>query len=416
MLLQNYALPQDDPPKDDDDICNIYIANLPSGITEEAVCNEFGQYGNIVSIKIMYPRTNEEQSRGTNNAFIAFETREQARSAKDVMDTRPVFGVRLKVGWGKLMSKRSNVASLGQGVVTDKVAHVAKTTAPDMLRIMMEKAPRINVHLPRSRVLKNLIDSVAKMVASEGHVLESLLLGRELHNPWFRFLVPAPPGASSPAAKNQQIEHVYYRWKTYSFANGDSSKFWKTQPFMIYIGGSVWVPPKCEAKLNQEEFLKEKALHRESTVRDLTAIRLGIKGKMGRVGGNSLPEATRQVLLDEVLASGELSSLKREVIAKAMMFCMDHVESAVEIVQLITQQIVSGTGGSPLTQLGRLYVLSDVLHNSGSSSLKSAWAFRAEMELNMPQIMEALCKTSTTREGGAKVNTTVSLKQNVSLH
>ena len=36
--------------------------------------------------------------------------------------------------------------------------------------------------------------------------------------------------------------NVYYRWRTYSLAQGDNLKQWRTQPFQIYTnGGKLWV-------------------------------------------------------------------------------------------------------------------------------------------------------------------------------
>lgn len=47
-------------------------------ITEEFLCQQFGKHGVITSVKIMYPRTEEEKRRNRNCGFVSFETRPQA--------------------------------------------------------------------------------------------------------------------------------------------------------------------------------------------------------------------------------------------------------------------------------------------------------------------------------------------------
>ncbi|PHJ16408.1 rrm domain-containing, partial [Cystoisospora suis] len=57
---------------------NLYLGNLSPEITEEFLCQQFGKYGNITSVKIMYPRTEEEKKRNRNCGFVSFESRPQA--------------------------------------------------------------------------------------------------------------------------------------------------------------------------------------------------------------------------------------------------------------------------------------------------------------------------------------------------
>lgn len=50
-------------------------------MTEEMLCKEFGKYGPLASVKIMWPRTEEERTRVTNRGFVAFMTRKDAERA-----------------------------------------------------------------------------------------------------------------------------------------------------------------------------------------------------------------------------------------------------------------------------------------------------------------------------------------------
>lgn len=50
-------------------------------MNEEMLCQEFGRYGPLASVKIMWPRTDEERARERNCGFVAFMTRRDAERA-----------------------------------------------------------------------------------------------------------------------------------------------------------------------------------------------------------------------------------------------------------------------------------------------------------------------------------------------
>lgn len=55
-------------------------------MNEEMLCKEFGRYGPLASVKIMWPRTDEERCRTSNRAFVAFMTRKDAEKALAALD------------------------------------------------------------------------------------------------------------------------------------------------------------------------------------------------------------------------------------------------------------------------------------------------------------------------------------------
>lgn len=57
-----------------------------SQMNEEMLCREFGKYGPLASVKIMWPRTDEERCRTSNRAFVAFMTRKDAERALAALD------------------------------------------------------------------------------------------------------------------------------------------------------------------------------------------------------------------------------------------------------------------------------------------------------------------------------------------
>ena len=42
---------------------NIYVGNLAPTVTEELLQRKFGKFGSLLSVKIMWPRTDEERAR-----------------------------------------------------------------------------------------------------------------------------------------------------------------------------------------------------------------------------------------------------------------------------------------------------------------------------------------------------------------
>eukprot|EP00002_Diphylleia_rotans_P021167 TRINITY_DN4121_c0_g1_i9.p1 TRINITY_DN4121_c0_g1~~TRINITY_DN4121_c0_g1_i9.p1 ORF type:complete len:319 (-),score=78.85 TRINITY_DN4121_c0_g1_i9:2121-3077(-) len=80
---------------------NLYVGNVHPNITEEMLYKEFRQYGEIASIKIMWPRTEDEHKRARNCAFVAYMRREDAEIAREELNNFDMLGMELRVGWGK---------------------------------------------------------------------------------------------------------------------------------------------------------------------------------------------------------------------------------------------------------------------------------------------------------------------------
>lgn len=80
---------------------NLYINCISPKMNEEMLCKEFGRYGPLASVKIMWPRTEEERCRTSNRAFVAFMTRKDAEKALAALDGKVVMGFEMKLGWGK---------------------------------------------------------------------------------------------------------------------------------------------------------------------------------------------------------------------------------------------------------------------------------------------------------------------------
>lgn len=77
------------------------MGNINPTVTETGLCHEFAKYGPIASVKIMWPRTQEEKDKGNNCGFVSFMTRQDANEAIKNLDGREIEGFPLRVGWGK---------------------------------------------------------------------------------------------------------------------------------------------------------------------------------------------------------------------------------------------------------------------------------------------------------------------------
>lgn len=64
--------------------CMLYVMSFSRGslqITEQQLMEIFGKYGPLASIKIMWPRSDEEKARQRNCGFVAFMSRKDGERA-----------------------------------------------------------------------------------------------------------------------------------------------------------------------------------------------------------------------------------------------------------------------------------------------------------------------------------------------
>lgn len=59
-------------------------------MNEEQLCRVFGKYGPLASVKIMWPRTEEEKSRNRNCGFVAFMNRKDGEKALDDIEGKEI--------------------------------------------------------------------------------------------------------------------------------------------------------------------------------------------------------------------------------------------------------------------------------------------------------------------------------------
>eukprot|EP00971_Amphidinium_carterae_P323348 6426046-Amphidinium_carterae.1 len=63
----------------------------------------------------------------------------------------------------------------------------------------------------------------------------------------------APEGSFSFLFQHDSPDNVYYRWRAYSFAQGDNFQHWRTETFRVSDTGMWWKPPPCHTKRREKK-------------------------------------------------------------------------------------------------------------------------------------------------------------------
>ncbi|KAG7464550.1 hypothetical protein MATL_G00166730 [Megalops atlanticus] len=349
---------------------NLYIGCINPKMNEEMLCKEFGKYGPLASVKIMWPRTDDERTRVTNRGFVAFMTRKDAERALAALDGKMVMGFEMKLGWGKAVRIPPQPLYTPIGVLKT-------STPPPPSGLPFNAQPRerfrndftkplnrskeefektlseavVKVVIPTERNLLGLIHRMIEFVVREGPMFEAIIMSNEKNNPDFRFLFD-----------NKSQAHVYYRWKLYSILQGESPNEWRTADFRMFRGGSIWRPPLLNPYLHGAEDSREEEEEEEEL-------------KKGQL------KAEHRDRLENILRT---LTPRRDDIGDAMVFCLERAEAAEEVVGCIAESL--SLLQTPLQKkIARLYLVSDILYNS-SAKVANASYYRKYFEAKLPQI------------------------------
>ncbi|XP_063772050.1 U2 snRNP-associated SURP motif-containing protein isoform X2 [Pseudophryne corroboree] len=356
---------------------NLYLGNINPQMNEEMLCQEFGRFGPLASVKIMWPRTDEERARERNCGFVAFMSRRDAERALKNLNGKMVMSFEMKLGWGKAVPIPPHPIYIPPSMMEHTLPPPPSGlpfNAQPRERLKNPNAPMlpppknkddfektlsqaiVKVVIPTERNLLALIHRMIEFVVREGPMFEAMIMNREINNPMFRFLF-----------ENQTPAHVYFRWKLYSILQGDSPIKWKTEDFRMFKNGSLWRPPPLNPYLHGMTEEQETETFVEESIK---------KG--------SLKEEQRDKL-EEVLRG--LTPRKNDI-GEAMVFCLNHAEAAEEIVDCIAESL--SILKTPLPKkIARLYLVSDVLYNS-SAKVANASYYRKFFETKLCQVFADL--------------------------
>lgn len=375
----------------DPNTTNLYLGNLNPKMTEQELCEIFGRYGPLASVKIMWPRSQEERQRKRNCGFVAYMNRKDGERAIKHLSGQEVMGFEMKMGWGKAVPIPPHPVYIPPAMVELTLPPPPsglpfnaqpqrkpssrpidpQTMPPDELDQILANAV-VKVVIPTERSLLCLIHRMIEFVVREGPMFEAMIMNRELNNPMFRFLF-----------ENQSPAHVYYRWRLFSILQGDHPNRWRTQEFRMFEGGSLWKPPPMNPYLQ--------GMPPELVEQEQEALPAKEENKKG-----SLSDSQRDKLEDML----RNLTPERPRIMEAMVYCIEHADAAEEIVDCITQSL--SILETPLhRKVARLYLISDVLHNC-SVKVANASFFRKGFQVCLPDIFKAIHEAFSSIEGRLK--------------
>ncbi|OIV93798.1 hypothetical protein TanjilG_03761 [Lupinus angustifolius] len=352
---------------------NLYVGNLSPQVDENFLLRTFGRFGPIASVKIMWPRTEEERRRQRNCGFVAFMNRPDGQAAKDEMQGVVVYEYELKIGWGKSVALPSQAlpapppghmairSKEGNTVILSGPSGPAVTSVPNQNSelVLTPNVPDIMVTPPEDDHLRHVIDTMALYVLDGGCAFEQAIMERGRGNPLFNFLFVL--GSK---------EHTYYVWRLYSFAQGDALQRWRTEPFIMIAGSGRWIPPSLPTAKSPEHEKESGPTHAGGRSRRVEPER-------------TLTDPQRDEFEDMLRAL----TLERSQIKVAMGFSLDNADAAGEIVDVLTESLTLKETPIP-TKIARLMLVSDILHNS-SAPVRNASAYRTKFEATLPDIMES---------------------------
>ncbi|XP_034717918.1 U2 snRNP-associated SURP motif-containing protein isoform X2 [Etheostoma cragini] len=365
---------------------NLYLGNINPQMNEEMLCQEFGRYGPLASVKIMWPRTDEERARERNCGFVAFMNRRDAERALKNLNGKMIMKFEMKLGWGKGVPIPPHPIYIPPSMMEHTLPPPPSGlpfNAQPRERLKNPNAPMlpppknkeefektlsqaiVKVVIPTERNLLSLIHRMIEFVVREGPMFEAMIMNREINNPMYRFLF-----------ENQSPAHVYYRWKLYSILQGEAPVKWKTEDFRMFKNGSLWRPPPLNPYLHGPYDDGEEEEEEEEG---------GKKGCLKEEERDKLEEMLRAL------------TPRRGDVAEAMLFCLSHAEAAEEIVECVTESL--SILKTPLPKkIARLYLVSDVLYNS-SAKVSNASYYRKYFETKLCQIFADLNATYKAIQG-----------------
>ncbi|KAI9982808.1 hypothetical protein PInf_006598 [Phytophthora infestans] len=414
----------------DPETTNLYVGNLAPTVTEEVLQAEFGRYGEVYSVKIMWPRSEEERARKRNCGFVSFYERRDADDARVNLDNKQLEGQPMIVGWGKAVKIQPRGSAPGLLLPSAVLHPLATTTVSTVVPTPdgdLNGKQTIAIDIPTDQEARRRVDHLAHYVAADGLQFENAVRMREANNSAYSFFF-----------EPQSALALYYRWRVYSFAMGDDEYTWREKPFQMTLDGPVWVPPKMPSRRSRSRVRRSRSWSSDDSISRKRRRRSRSRPRKedrqrddNRRDGNRR-ELSREnwradiqsgfshgyVEKDEKMLTGQqiarardmergrersrLSNedydnfkglledltLEREAVKKTMGFALDNSEAAVDLVNIILDSFKTATS-SGVALVGLLYVASDILHNS-SAAVKNASLFRTTFQECLPEIMDTL--------------------------
>ena len=346
---------------------NLFVRGIPQTFDEEGVFRVFSAYGPVASIRIMWPRQQDDKTRTTNIGFVAYMRRESAERAFAELNGTVLADVELHIEWYKPITVPAHPLALvpdAEALGLPRLRTLASwPVTPEQLRsaqavVMAPPPPKPSVVVtpPEDKRQRFIIDYTAKVVAAKGgKKFERVVAEAERGNPLYAFLTDR----KSP-------DHTYYKWRVYSYTQGDTERRWFTSPFQMYADGPWWLPPPLPAGADAADG--------------------GDGSADGSGNASKVPLSPINVRrLGKFLGNLTISNSR---ICQVMGFALDHACSAEQVVRIVAESFAALNAPPPL-MIARLFLVSDILYNS-SSPAKNAYAYKPLFQDALPGIFRCL--------------------------
>ncbi|KIY74396.1 hypothetical protein CYLTODRAFT_416235 [Cylindrobasidium torrendii FP15055 ss-10] len=344
----------------DSQTTNIFVANLPTSVTEQSLGMFFARLGPVASVKVMWPRTDGTMGPGTDmtasrrakntglSGFVSYMTREDAEDAVRELDGSEWGGSVLRVGWSKsvtIPARPLYVNSLHKRKERshsrdDRSRSRSRSRSPKRKRARSRahsysRSPSPDSTDEAGQVTNTFIRAVAVAVKGQGEDYEESLWKRERNNPKYAFMRPS------------HNKHHIYRDLLVD-RRPASPEFEDDGYHSAYSTDS--------AEDSEREHSSKHVLGKYARRRFETMLR-GLTGKRGEI-------------------------------ARCMAFSLEHAEAAHEVADIIIASLLVDSTPVP-RKVARLYLICDILHNS-ASSVPSAWKFRQEFQARLGIVFDHL--------------------------
>ncbi|KIM31116.1 hypothetical protein M408DRAFT_253799 [Serendipita vermifera MAFF 305830] len=370
---------------------NLFVAHLPDTVTEDKFGEYFGQFGEITSIKIMWPRGDAREVLGNDmssrraktsglSGFVSFKRRKDAEVALRELDGASWGGSILRVGWSKAVAtsgrvlygrrnsrsrspdprrshrhqrsysrsrsrsrspayerrkRRDSTRSRERHSHDDHSHRRSRSRSYDRShRRERRRRSRESHRVPRDE--QTFIELVAVMTRAHGKTFEDSLMERERGNPQYEFLY----SHKSPAGRLYEdlLDPEYSAPEGFDDDGNDA------------------------AYSTDNEEMKEAETISRSKLGPLARKRF--KAMLRAMAG------------------------KRGEVARCMAFCLEHGEAAAEVSNIIISSLLITSTAVP-RKIARLHLVSDIVHNS-AVPLPSAWKYRQELQQRLGLVFDHL--------------------------
>lgn len=373
----------------DPETSNLFVANLPSNVTEQSLGTFFARHGPVGSVKIMWPRgdvvagpggdmTSSRRNRNAGlSGFVSFMKRKDAEAALREIDGLDWGGSILRVGWSKAVPMAA------------KALYVPSRASRSRSRSRgHERRGRSKSHSPRRHSRSRSAGRYRSSRRSRSRSLNDSRSPRRRRRSYSRsgYDSRSPRRRSpSPSRRHDSEDEAAAVTDTFIRAvaaevKGHGSEY--EENLREWEKGNPRYSFMTQRKHRRHAFYKG-LVERD----DFTGAEFDDEGYNSTYSTDSAEESeqerTRKTVLGKLARKRFEAMLrgvsgKRGELARCMTFSLEHAEAAREVSDIIISSLL--VDGTPVPRkIARLHLICDILHNS-AAPVPSAWKFRQEFQ------------------------------------